>query len=166
MHTGQAFDDGGRWAASGHLIPRLLDSLLAHPFFALAPPKSCGREQFNIDWLMANLSGGESEQDVQATVLDLSATSIVSAIERWCGTPEELIICGGGARNATLMGRISSFLPTTRVLTSDTLGYGTDWVEAMAFAWLARQALLGLPGSLPEVTGAKGARILGAIYPV
>lgn len=165
-HTGQAFDDGGRWAASGHLIPRLLDSLLAHPFFALAPPKSCGREQFNIDWLMANLSGGESEQDVQATVLYLSATSIVSAIERWCGTPEELIICGGGARNATLIGRLSSFLPTTRVLTSDTLGYGTDWVEAMAFAWLARQALLGLPGSLPEVTGAKGARILGAIYPV
>ncbi len=165
-HTGQAFDEGGMWASTGHVIPRLLDTLLTHPFFGLAPPKSCGREQFNIDWLQSNLAGNVPAQNVQATLLELTARSITSAIECWCSRPDELVVCGGGAHNATLLRRLSVLLPQTWVMTSDTLGIGSDWVEALAFAWLARQTLLGLPGNLPDVTGARGERILGAIYPL
>jgi anhydro-N-acetylmuramic acid kinase len=164
-HTGQAFDEGGHWASSGKVIPRLFDMLLAHPFFNLAPPRSCGREQFNLDWLESTLLGNESAVDVQATLLELTAKSIASAIEHWHAIPDELVVCGGGARNATLLQRLSAHLPQTQVLTSDTVGIGADWVEAVAFAWLARQTRLGLPGNLPAVTGARGARILGAIYP-
>ncbi len=164
-HTGQAFDGNGNWASCGHVIPLLLDSLLSHPFLGLAPPKSCGREQFNIEWLESNLIGGEPAQDVQTTLLEFSAKTISSAIERWCGLPDELVVCGGGAHNSTLLKRLSALLPQARVMTTDMLGIGVDWVEATAFAWLARQTLLGLPGNLPGVTGAKGARILGAIYP-
>ncbi len=164
-HLGLAFDEGGEWASSGHVIPQLADALVAHPFFGLAPPKSCGREQFNLDWLESNLAGNTPAVDVQATLLELTARSVASAIKRWCGVPEELAVCGGGAHNAALLKCLSAHLPKTRVLTSDTLGIGADWVEAMAFAWLARQSRLGQPGNLPAVTGAKGARILGAIYP-
>lgn len=164
-NTGESFDAEGRWASGGHLIPALLDALLAHPYFSMDPPKSCGRDQFNIDWLEANLSGGESAQDVQSTLLELSAISIISAIDSWCGKPDELIVCGGGAHNAALMKRLSMLLQKTRVATSDMLGIGVDWVEALAFAWLARQTIQGLPGNLPTVTGARGERILGAIYP-
>lgn len=164
-HTGRVFDENGKWASGGHVIQRLLDALLAHPFLDLEPPKSCGREQFNIDWLESNLVGGEPAEDVQATLLELSARSIASAIERWCGEADELAVCGGGAHNEALLRCLSAHMPRTRVLTSDMLGIGADWVEAMAFAWLARQTLRGLPGNLPSVTGARGARILGAIYP-
>lgn len=164
LHTGQAYDEGGVWATSGQVIPRLLNALLADPFFAWAPPKSCGREQFNLDWLYSHLVGSESAKDVQSTLLELTADSIVSAIVRWCGTPDELAICGGGAHNFALVRRLSAQLPQTRVLTSNALGIDADWVEALAFAWLARQTLLGLPGNLPAATGAKGPRVLGAIY--
>lgn len=164
-HTGRVFDENGKWASRGHLIPRLLNALLAHPFLDLVPPKSCGREQFNIGWLESNLGGGEPAQDVQATLLEFSARSIAIAIERWCGEAEELVVCGGGAHNETLLKRLSALLPRTRIVTSDVLGIGADWVEALAFAWLARQTLHGLPGNLPSVTGARGARILGATYP-
>jgi len=164
-HTDRVFDEDGKWAASGHVIPRLLDVLLAHPFFNLAPPKSCGREQFNIDWLESTLVGGEPAEDIQATLLELSARSIASAIERWCSATDELVVCGGGAHNEALLRCLSALLPRTRILTSDMLGIGADWVEALGFAWLARQTLRGLPGNLPSVTGARGERILGAIYP-
>lgn len=164
-HTGRAYDESGHWASSGHVIPQLLDTLLAHPYFGLVPPKSCGREQFNLDWLESNLVGGEAAANVQATLLELSTRSIASAIERWCGIPDELAVCGGGAHNAALLKHLSVLLPKTRVQTSDMLGVGADWVEAIAFAWLARQTLLGLPGNLPAVTGARGGRILGAVYP-
>ncbi|MEZ5614867.1 MAG: anhydro-N-acetylmuramic acid kinase [Rhodocyclaceae bacterium] len=164
-HSGQVYDAGGSWAASGHVISKLLDTLLTHPYFDQEPPKSCGREQFNLDWVASVLAGEESEEDVQATLLALSATSIASAIERWCGVPEELVVCGGGAHNTALLKHLAVLLPSTRVLTSDLLGVGVDWVEAMGFAWLARQTLRGLPGNLPSVTGAKGARILGALHP-
>lgn len=164
-HIGRTFDDGGAWASSGQVIPSLLDALLAHPFFALKPPKSCGREQFNLGWLESHQIQGYAAADIQATLLELTAKSAISAITRWCGTPAELVVCGGGAHNDALMGRLAEHLPTTRVIKSDELGIGGDWVEAMAFAWLAKQALSGLPGNLPGVTGAKGTRILGAIYP-
>ena len=164
-HNGVAYDESGNWASSGQVNPQLLDTLLAHPYFGLPPPKSCGREQFNLDWVESNLAGGEPAANVQATLLALSATSIASAIERWCGMPDELAVCGGGAHNSTLLKHLSLLLPNTRIITSDVLGIGVDWVEAAAFAWLARQNLMGLPGNLPAVTGARGERILGAVYP-
>lgn len=164
-HTGRTFDEGGKWASQGCIIPRLLNALLAHPFFACTPPKSCGREQFSLDWLMSRLEGSEAPEDVQATLLELTSISIISAIEHWCGNPHELAVCGGGVHNMALMKRLAAHLPNSRVFTSDTLGIDADWVEAVAFAWMARQTRLGLPGNLPGVTGAKGARILGAIYP-
>lgn len=164
-HDGRTFDEGGEWASGGKVIPQLLDALRAHPYFSLAPPKSCGREEFNLDWLDSILPAGETAVNVQATLLEFTACSVTGAIQRWCGIPDELAVCGGGAHNTALLDRLRSHLPKTRVLMSDFLGIGADWVEAMAFAWLARQAQLGLPGNLPAVTGAKGTRILGAIYP-
>jgi anhydro-N-acetylmuramic acid kinase len=165
-HGGRAYDEGGEWASSGRVIPQLLEALLAHPYFSSAPPKSCGREQFNLNWLDANLPANKpAVADVQATLLELTASSVTSALRRWCGIPDELAICGGGAHNNFLLKRLAAHLPQTRMTTSETLGIDPDWVEAVAFAWLARQTLLGLPGNLPTVTGSKGARILGAIYP-
>lgn len=164
-HLGRPYDEGGNWAASGALIRPLLDMLRTHPFFSAVPPKSCGREQFNLRWVESNLAGNDSGADVQATLLELTASTIAEAVGRWCGAPAELVICGGGARNTALMGRLATLLPQAKVRLSDELGIGADWVEATAFAWLARQALLGLPGNLPEVTGAIGRRVLGAIYP-
>ncbi|MDR2241085.1 MAG: anhydro-N-acetylmuramic acid kinase [Zoogloeaceae bacterium] len=165
LHTGQAFDADGAWAAAGQVNPRLLDALLGHPYLALTPPKSCGREQFNLGWLESRLNADITAVDVQATLLEFTAGSVAAAIRRWCGVPDELVVCGGGAHNKTLLERLGTHLPQTRVFASDSLGIDADWVEAAAFAWLARQTLLGLPGNLPAVTGCKGARVLGAIYP-
>ncbi len=164
-HLGCDFDATGKWAAAGRILPDLLEKLLGHPFFAEKPPKSCGREQFNLDWLEKLLSNHEAPVDVQATLLQMTATSVQQAMQRWCGNIDELYVCGGGARNAALMERLCKLLPQTIVQATDALGLPADWVEAVAFAWLARRTLEGLPGNLPEVTGAKGLRLLGAIYP-
>ncbi len=165
-HIGQPYDRDGAWAASGRILPQLLESLLAHPYFSSAPPKSCGREQFNLEWL-ESLPGVQpaAPADIQATLLELTAGSIGNAIERWCGQPEEVIVCGGGAHNRFLLQRLAAHLPQAKILDSEAWGVGPDWVEAMAFAWLARQTMRGKAASLPAVTGAKGARVLGAIYP-
>lgn len=164
-HIGHPYDDGGKWAESGVVIQPLLDALRADTFFARLPPKSCGRELFNLHWLQARLAGNDSASDVQATLLELTATAIADAIHRWCGRPTEILICGGGAKNAALMRRLAALLPDATLSPTSTLGVGADWVEALAFAWLARQALLSQPGNLPAVTGAREPRILGAIYP-
>ncbi len=165
QHLQSNYDEGGRWAATGQVLPDLLARLLAHEFFPLAPPKSCGREQFNLAWLMACLSGNEAAADVQATLAMLTATAIQRAIMRWCGAVEEIYLCGGGVHNAALLENIEALLPQVVVHTTEALGLPADWVEAVAFAWLAHRTLAGLPGNLPEVTGARGPRILGAIYP-
>lgn len=162
---GKAYDEGGEWSAEGHVIPQLLDDLLSHPFFLSDPPKSCGREQFNLDWLESHLSPDFAAVDVQATLLELTASSIAKAVQEWIGVPAELVVCGGGAHNRVLLRRLSELMPHTQIVSSDDLGVGADWVEAMAFAWLARQALLGRTGNLPVVTGSRGPRVLGAIYP-
>ncbi len=164
-HLGQPYDAGGAWAASGTVLPNLIARLLAHPYFVAEPPKSCGREQFNIEWLMTLLNGQESPADVQATLLALTAVSAQQAILHWCGNPDEIYVCGGGAHNAALLRKLADLLPQTRILTTDALGLAADWVEAVAFAWLAWRTLHGQPGNLPEVTGARGTRVLGAIYP-
>ncbi|HTY99134.1 MAG TPA: anhydro-N-acetylmuramic acid kinase, partial [Rhodocyclaceae bacterium] len=152
------------WAAGGKVLPDLLGRLLAHPFLASPPPKSCGREQFDLAWLEGCLAGHEAPADVQATLVLLTARSVAQAVGRWCGKPEELFACGGGAHNKFLLATLAAELPQLRLAKTEDLGMPADWVEAAAFAWLGRRTLLGLPGNLPAVTGARGARILGAIY--
>lgn len=167
-HSGARYDRDGAWAASGAVHPGLLAALARHAYLHLAPPKSAGREQFNLDWLDATL-GGLNEKvappDVQATLLEFTATSLTGAVDRECSGVHELYICGGGAHNAALMQRIRALLPDVTVASTAALGIDPDWVEALAFAWLARQTLHGAPGNLPAVTGARGERILGAIHP-
>ncbi len=162
---GKTFDYDGAWAEQGRPAPALLARLRQHPFFDLEPPKSCGREQFNLPWLEQQLSGHEGAADVQATLLELTAASAADAITRWCGEPVEVLVCGGGARNRALVRRLAELLHPARVLTTEALGVDVNVVEALAFAWLARQALRREPGNLPAVTGARGPRVLGAIYP-
>ncbi|PKO64353.1 MAG: anhydro-N-acetylmuramic acid kinase, partial [Betaproteobacteria bacterium HGW-Betaproteobacteria-17] len=167
-HNGTNYDRDGAWAASGAVHPGLLAALASHPYLKQSPPKSAGREQFNLDWLDVTLSGLSqtvAPADVQATLLEFTALSLADAVSRECGSAQELYVCGGGAHNGALMQRINARLPKLRVATTAALGIDPDWVEALAFAWLARQTLHHAAGNLPSVTGARGARVLGAIYP-
>ncbi|TXH73291.1 anhydro-N-acetylmuramic acid kinase [Thiobacillus sp.] len=167
-HNGVHYDRDGAWATSGSVHPDLLTALMRHAYLPLPPPKSAGREQFNLDWLDARLGSLDealAPSDVQATLLEFTATSLADAVNRECAGAHELYVCGGGAHNRALMKRISAHLPGIRVATTATLGIDPDWVEALAFAWLARQTLHHAPGNLPAVTGARGERVLGAIYP-
>jgi anhydro-N-acetylmuramic acid kinase len=166
-HTGQAFDDGGRWAAQGQVHAALLACLLAEPFFAKRPPKSTGRDLFNMPWLRAKLAGldGLASQDVQATLTELTALASAHSLRDVAPHCTTLIVCGGGALNGYLMERLQSALPDCQVASSAEFGLPPLQVEATAFAWLARQTMLGKTASLKSVTGAQGARILGAIYP-
>lgn len=173
-HTGQPYDDGGQWAATGQVLPALLDRLLAEPFLQQPPPKSTGRDLFHADWLAGHLSASAASAtsaadarpaDVQATLTEFTARACASAVQRFGRGGGELLVCGGGAFNTQLMQRIAALLPGVAVDTTAARGLPPQQVEAAAFAWLARQALLGLPGNLPAVTGARGPRILGAIHP-
>lgn len=164
-HLGTPHDDGGRWAKQGHVLPELLERMKRHPFMAAPPPKSCGREEFGIAWLERELQGDEDPADVQATLVALTVAGIADAVAQWCGRPKEVFICGGGAHNGALMDGLAAALAPATVDRTDQLGLPADWVEAVAFAWLAYRTWHGQPGNLPEVTGAAGPRILGAIYP-
>lgn len=167
-HSGAHYDRDGAWAVTGTRHPGLLTALMDHAYLQLTPPKSAGREQFNLDWLDAVLSGlneAIDSADVQATLLEFTAASLANAVNRECTGAQELYLCGGGAHNGALMQRIGAHLPGLRVATTAALGIDPDWVEALAFAWLARQTLHHAPGNLPAVTGARGERILGAIHP-
>ena len=169
-HTGRNYDANGEWASSGKLHPALLSNLLSEPYFQAKGIKSTGRDLFNADWLDARLQGfsGISPADVQSTLAELTAQTIAQAIADapWNGvSPREVLICGGGARNSYLMSRIAALMPHASVSTTDSRGWPVSQVEAAAFAWLAQQAMEGKPGNEPQVTGARGARILGAIYP-
>lgn len=170
-HTGQPYDDGGQWAATGQVLPALLDRLLAEPFLQQPPPKSTGRDLFHADWLAGHLSASATSAadarpaDVQATLTEFTARACAGAVQRFGRGGGELLVCGGGAFNTQLMQRIAALLPGAAVDTTAARGLPPQQVEAAAFAWLARQALLGLPGNLPAVTGARGPRILGAIHP-
>lgn len=170
-HTGQAFDADGAWGAQGTVHKDVLARLLAEPYFAHTGLKSTGRDLFNAAWLEQRLGHHRptpSPQDVQATLVALTARTIAQAVQAqdW-GTrpPEEVLVCGGGACNRALMEALQQQLPHTRVQSTDTRGWPASLVEAAAFAWLAQQTLEQRPGNEPRVTGAAGPRILGAIYP-
>lgn len=164
QHQGLRYDQDGHWAASGVVLPELLQTMLAHPFFQAAPPKSTGRDMFNLAWLNALLPAHYRPEDVQRTLLELSAISIAAAVSQHCAKVQELYVCGGGAYNGVLMQCLQQLLQPATIQTSDVLGLAVNTMEAAAFAWLARQALYRLPGNLPSVTGAQGHRILGAVY--
>lgn len=164
-HLEQRFDAGGNWSRQGRTMPHLLSRLLSHPFLEATPPKSCGREQFNIEWLESMLAGNESAQDVQATLTEFTAATSAAAIRQHCLGAQEIYVCGGGAHNQALMALLREKLSECRVDTTELLGLPPDWVEAMAFAWLAHRHLAGEPANLPAVTGARGLRVLGALHP-
>ncbi|GED23081.1 anhydro-N-acetylmuramic acid kinase [Halomonas halmophila] len=168
-HRGGHFDAEGAWAGSGQVDKALLARLLDDPFFRQAPPRSTGREYFHLDWLHARLTGDEHPADVQATLAELTSSSIAQGIEMARLQLEapaiaRLLPCGGGAHNPDLMARLARQLPDARVTDSSEAGWPPDWLEAGAFAWLAWRRLEGLPGNLPSVTGALGPRVLGGIY--
>lgn len=164
-HRDEAFDRDGAFAASGRVDESLLARLLDEPWFAQPPPKSSGREQFHLDWVEARLRGDERAEDVQATLLELSAATVADALRSHQPGTRRVLTCGGGVRNARLIERIAARLPGCVVEPTDVHGLDADFVEAMAFAWLARQTLARLPGNVASVTGARGPRVLGTVYP-
>ncbi|CAN7180345.1 anhydro-N-acetylmuramic acid kinase [Pseudoxanthomonas sp. LjRoot168] len=165
-HTGHAYDADGAFAASGQVDAALLARLLAEPWFAAPPPKSTGREHFHLDWLQARLDGNSvSNEDVQATLLDLTARTVADALQMTQPDTRRVLVCGGGVRNPVLMARLAAYMPQAVVESTATHGLDPDYVEAMGFAWLARETLAGRPGNLPAVTGASGRRVLGTVYP-
>lgn len=163
-HTGAGYDRDGAFALSGRVDTALLSKLLQEPWFSLPAPKSTGRDQFHLGWLERHLSGQESPPDVQATLLALTARTVADALNAAQPGTSRLIACGGGVHNPALMRALAATLPRVTVESSAAHGLDPDLVEAMGFAWLARQTVLGLPGNLPSVSGAKGPRVLGAIY--
>ncbi len=166
-HTGRPYDAGGAWAAQGQVLPGLLQRLLDEPYLHQPPPKSTGRDLFHPAWLQERLQGfgNAAPADVQATLTELTARVCAASVVSYGKESKLLAVCGGGARNGQLMARIGAALPGVAVQPTDALGLPSQQVEAAAFAWLARQAVHGLPGNLPQVTGAAGLRVLGAIYP-
>jgi len=169
QHTGQPYDQDGGWGASGQVHTAALSLALSDPFFGLSPPKSTGRDLFNTAWLQAWLRASGLDvvptQDVQATLCEITARSAAQAILAHAPNASTVVVCGGGALNGALMQRLQHNLPKARVEPSDAHGLPVMQVEAAAFAWLAQRHIQHLSGNVPEVTGAKGPRILGALYP-
>ncbi len=164
-HRNQEFDENGVWAKEGKIIETLLGAFFKDAYFEKTAPKSTGRDHFNEAWLNKHLQKSYSTQDIQRTLLELTALSIAKAIDSHAENITEIYLCGGGALNSFLVERLKALMPKIKIQPSDLLGIPTQYVEAAAFAWLAKQMLFSKPGNLPEVTGAKGLRILGALYP-
>ncbi len=164
----EPFDKGGAWAESGRVVQPLLDEMLADPYFKLPPPKSTGFEYFNSTWIESRLAASGEEvaaaEDLQATLAELSARTIAMSVLEHAPAIEQLLVCGGGVHNTNLIHRLQSYLSGTSVQSTEDYGLHPDWVEAAAFAWLAKRRIEGKPGNLPEVTGAKRATILGAVF--
>jgi anhydro-N-acetylmuramic acid kinase len=166
-HLGEAFDADGAWAASGTVVPALLERMLAEPYFGRSPPKSTGRDLFNMPWLDGHLSAfaGAKPQDVQATLAELAAQACATEVMRHAPALGRLIVCGGGALNEHLMRRLRAMLPAAHVMSSTEAGLPPLQVEAAAFAWLARKTIHREKLPLESTTGARGARVLGCVYP-
>jgi anhydro-N-acetylmuramic acid kinase len=163
-HEGKEYDAGGAWAATGQVDDTLLRELLDEPYLRLAPPKSTGRELFNLPWLQSKLGlFPRQPRDVQATLQQFTAVSLADAVRQYA-PGAALYVCGGGAHNLALLNAIGLLIAPNRVASTETLGLDPDYVEAIAFAWFASRTLEGLTSSAGSVTGAKGARILGGVY--
>jgi anhydro-N-acetylmuramic acid kinase len=165
-HQEEPFDWDGQWSATGQINPALLEQLLKHRYFQQEGPRSTGKEAFNLVWLDRNLEEflDITAQDVQATLVDLTITSIVRAIQNCPLDVSEVYVCGGGAHNSYLMARLSAQMAPATVASTAAIGMDPDWVEAATFAWLASRTLGELAGNSQVVTGAAGARVLGGIY--
>lgn len=168
-HLQAAFDEGGLWARQGRIDPELLAAMLEEPYFEAAAPKSTGRERFDEHWLDARLQAAGAPRApavVAATLTELTARTVAHGITDTAAMrPRDVLVCGGGRRNDFLMERLQAALPDATVRSTDAEGVDGDWVEGLAFAWLARRRLAGLPGNVPAVTGAAGERVLGAVWP-
>ncbi len=167
-NKGLDFDENGAWSAKGTVEPELLKRLLSDPYFDRQPPKSTGKEHFNLNWLQAKIAAMQSKpaaENVQATLVAFTTISITNAIKAHASDCEQAYVCGGGSHNRVLMESLAQNLAPIKVATTAKLGIDPDWVEALAFAWLAKQTIEGKAGNLPSVTGAKHAVILGGIYP-
>lgn len=166
IQMGEICDRDGAWAASGQAQPALLQQLLQDEYFHAPPPKSTGREQFNLAWLEPRLAGYDCQpQDVQATLVALTAETVAMGLRDIAPRTRRMLVCGGGAHNAALMAALNAHLPDVKIESTAEHGLDPDWIEAAAFAWMARETLAGRPSNVPDVTGARGPRILGGIYP-
>lgn len=165
QHLGAPCDHDGAWAGGGTVLEPLLERMLDDPYFGAPPPKSTGRDAFGDAWLRSKLPSGAAARDVQATLLELTVRSIGGALRLAGFSAQRVIVCGGGARNRALMRRLEALLTPAPVESSDRHGLDPQQLEAVAFAWLAMQAVNGRPANIPAVTGARGPRVLGAIYP-
>ncbi len=165
--TGEPYDKDGRFCREGRVIGSMLSLALNDPYFHSPPPKSTGTEYFSMRWLKRILESTppSSPQDIAATLVELSAQSIADALLAHAPDTRELLVCGGGVHNPVLMARLRAKLPGIPVTSTAQAGIDPDWLEAMAFAWLAHRTLNGQPGNLPDVTGAAGPRVLGGVYP-
>jgi len=163
-HKDQPYDDHGRWASGGMIIEKLLEGLLGDPYFAAPAPKSTGFEYFNLNWLDAHDTAQYDARNVQATLCELTAISIANAIRALAANRAETYICGGGVHNVLLLERLRANLSGARVTSTADVGLDPDWVEAVAFAWLAKRHLAGEPGNLPSVTGATHKVVLGKLH--
>jgi anhydro-N-acetylmuramic acid kinase len=165
QHRKSPFDHAGAWARSGQVIDDLLESMIAgEEYFCLEAPKSTGTEHFNSDWLTGFLGGDFAPNDVQATLVELTVTTIANALSGLPALPAECFVCGGGAHNQYLLERLASKLPQCGVKTTSALGLDPDFVEAVAFAWLGRERINLRNGNIPQVTRAQRAAILGGVY--
>lgn len=167
-HLGKRYDKNAEWAKTGEVLPKLLAEMLAEPFLKLPPPKSTGRELFNLTWLAKFLEKSPAcrAEDVQRTLAEFTAQSVANELQQWQAKENKvLLVCGGGARNPLLMARFQSLLPDWQVATTNDYGIDLDYVEAAAFAWLAYRRMENLPSNMPSVTGAKQAVSLGVIFP-
>ena len=165
LHLKQRYDDAGKWAASGNIDTNLLQAMISsEPFFSQEPPKSTGTEYFSPDWLTKFTVERQTPENIQATLLELTARTIVMGLNQLEPASREYYICGGGVHNRALLERLEILLQPATLQTTAALGIDPDYVEAIAFAWLARQTIHGMPGNLPSVTRAQSSAILGGIF--
>ncbi|GMQ96739.1 MAG: anhydro-N-acetylmuramic acid kinase [Gammaproteobacteria bacterium] len=164
-HLNTPYDEDGQWAATGQAGASLLRQFMTEPYFKKPPPKSTGRELFNLEWIKTML--GERTTDpanVQATLCALTAQAIKAGVDQYAPDTKRVLICGGGAKNTALMGQLKRAFMTLPIESTASIGIDPQWVEASAFAWLARQTVCSKPGNLPSVTGATRPVVLGGIY--
>jgi len=167
-HLGTRMDEDGRWTCSGKMDNALQELLLSDDYLSRPPPKSTGREHFNIRWLekhLVRLGGSIGPEDVQRTLTEFTARTVADSIQSYAGEVSEILVCGGGANNPFLMDRLARSVEPSVVISTAARGVPPDWVEAIAFAWFARRTLQGLPGNVPRVTGARRPVVIGGIYP-